>query len=227
MDIVFEQLKEKLIGRHESMIAILSIAKKLGEKNVFVAGGFVRDYCQNPSQIINGDIDLFMSDNAYQEVKNLETSHGKQIKNQFGSDRWFPTKENPFYYDVIKINDFYHGLWRCRDITDVLNQFDITANAVAFDLCTGEFYNPVNGMRDSIEKRIRAVRFDFPEMPVTQDIQISRNSVLWFRYNHYSNKLGYDIEPVTKLWIKQNSYRLAEIDLFKKYFFNPILLERY
>ena len=205
------------------MTDILNITTATGGNSVFVAGGFVREFCRG-SNVINGDVDLFISDKVYDEIDELQKSYGKQIKNPFGSDRWFPNENETFYYDIIKITDFYQGLWKCIDITDVLNQFDITANAVAFDLFSGNFYNPVNGVRDAAGKKIRAVRFDFPEMNVASTIPISRNSVLWFRYNHYSNKLGYEIETVTKDWIIQNAYRIADIDIFKKYFFNPIVL---
>jgi hypothetical protein len=216
----FDKLKELLIQRHRSMIDTLSASNKLGPDNIFVAGGAVRDFICN-KDVIKGDIDLFVSESGYHTMLELINSYGTNVVNQYGSYRWYPDQNNSFYYDLIKINDFDQGLWKCTDILDVLNQFDITANAIAFDLCDGTFFNPVNGARDANIKLIKAVRFDFPEIPVSASIPLARNSVLWFRYNHYAAKLNYFIEPVTKAWVMDNKFRMKDFDMFSKYFFSP------
>lgn len=220
MTYYFDDLKALMIQRHESMIDILSASSKLGSNNIFVAGGVARDYICNKNTI-KGDIDLFVSEIGYNTLLELPNKYGLKVVNQYGSYRWFPNQNDSFYYDLIKINDFDQGLWKCSDIVDALNQFDITANAIAFDLHDGLFFNPVNGARDARMKIIKAVRFDFPEIPVSPDIPIARNSVLWFRYNHYAVKLNYHIEPVTKKWLIQNDYRMKDIDTFSKHFFRP------
>lgn len=215
----FNHFKQQLVRRTPSMTEILTIAEQMGPNNLFVAGGAVRDYCCGKNEI-SGDIDLFFSESCNKPINKLQQSYGKKITNQFGSTRWFPT-DNIFYYDLIQIKDFNQGLWECFDIVDVLNQFDITANAIAFDLNNGAFINPVNGLRDATDKTIRAVRFDFPEIMVSELIPISRNSVLWFRYNHYSTKLNSTIEPITKKWLQENKYRIKDKAMFAKFFFNP------
>ena len=43
------------------------------------------------------------------------------------------------------ISRFYNGLWVCQNIVDVLNQFNFTGNAIAMDLRSKEFYDPMNG----------------------------------------------------------------------------------
>ncbi len=223
MKLEFSSLKDQLVNRHPSMLDVFHIAQKVGSNNMFVAGGFARTFCSENSNI-EGDIDLFLSEDGYKEIVKLQKGNGEVIVNQFGSERWFPDNSSSFYYDIIRIKDFYHGLWKCKSIVDVLNQFDITANAIAFDLFNGNVYNPVEGIRDAKLKIIKAVRFDFPEMLVSERIAISRVSVLWFRYNHYSHKLNYDIEPLTKSWMVDNFHRITEIDLFTKFFFKPIVV---
>lgn len=222
MVVNFNDLRRNLIAKHGSMHDILKIARKCSSGDFFIAGGAVRDFSYSGGKI-NGDIDLFLSDKGYQALKSLQHRFGQIIMNPFGSERWFPDANSAFYYDVIKISEFYHGLWRCQDIIDVLNQFDITANAIAFDLSNGDFFNPTNGLRDLRNKELRAVRFDFPEMVVSKDIPISRNSVLWFRYNHYCNKLKYAIEPITREWITKNKFRKNDLKLFAKHFFEPTI----
>lgn len=220
-DFIFEDIKTTLIKRNSSMSDILRIALDSEPGNFFVAGGALRElFC---GKKLSGDIDLFVSQSAQIMLSEIIRNRGNAFYNQFGSTRWFPTVGDSFYYDIIRFDDFYHGLWKCIDILDVLNQFDITANAIAVDLNNGEFYNPVNGVRDAHQRVIKAVRFDFPEMFVSEEIKISRNSVLWFRYNHYCSKLGFDLEPVTKKWMIQNKNRIGDLDLFKKFFFNPTI----
>jgi hypothetical protein len=216
----FSKLIPEMKNRHKSVEDVFKIASELGPNNLFVAGGVVRDFCCGKTGM-KGDIDLFISDTAYKAIDDLQNSYGKKTQNQFGGDRWYPVENDTFYYDMIIISDFYHGLWRCADITDVLNQFDITANAIAFDLCNGELFDIQNGIRDANNKILRAVRFDFPDIQASPKIQISRNSILWFRYNHYAKKLGYTIEPITMKWLMENRFRMEDIDIFKKFFFNP------
>ena len=219
MNFDFGSFKAQMLHIQSSVWDVFEIAGILKENNIFVAGGMVRDFFRGT--INRADIYLFVTDTAYSSMEKLQNSYGKIIKNQFGTDRWFPSEKSEFYFDIIRISDFYNGLWKCLDIIDVLNQFDITANAIAFDLKNGNFFNPVNGLRDCKEKRIRAIRFDYPELFVSETIPLSRNSVLWFRYKHYSKKLGFKVEPITEQWIEKNSFRYKDIELFKKYFFEP------
>jgi hypothetical protein len=219
----FERLLLKLTKQDESFSLLLKLINGLPENNFFLGGGAVRDVLSDDEMPVK-DIDIFLTAEALEKIKGFLMDKGNLVVNQFGTNRWFPKgTDRKFYYDIIQIPKFYNGLWDCRDITDVLNQFDITANAVAFDLLSGQFFNPQNGLNDIQNKILRAVRFDFPELAVSKDIDISRNTVLWFRYNYYAQKLGYEIEPLTKGWIADNAFRSAEIEKFKQYFFDPKL----
>lgn len=187
---------------------------------VYLAGGTVRNAFINPT-LIAKDLDLFVTKSAFDKVKDFLCNTGNLMTNQFGTYRWFAFKDPDFYYDIIIIPDFYNGLWKCRNITDVLNQFDITVNAVAFDLLNGEFYDPQNGLLDIKERNLRAVRFDYPEIPVSDSIALSRNSVLWFRYQHYAKTLNLDMDPITANWLIDNAFRAEDLEKFTQYFFKP------
>jgi hypothetical protein len=185
----------------------------------FIAGGTVRDLLMD-NLLPGKDIDLFTSADGFDLIKPFLEAHGELKINPFGNYRWFPVGEQ-IYYDIISIPNFYNGLWPCKDIVDVLNQFDITVNAVAFDLASGAFINPQNGWRDINSRTLRAVRFDYPELALSSTASISRNSILWFRYQHYAQKLKLSTESVTQEWIRLNAFRIGDLPMFKELFFDP------
>ena len=85
-------------------------------------------------------------------------------------------------------------------IDDLLKNFDFTANAIGVNIKTGTIYDPVHGITDINNRVLRAVRLDFPERPVSNDIPLSAISVFWFRLLHFQNKLGFEFEKQTKEW---------------------------
>jgi len=103
----------------------------------------------------------------------------------------------------------------------LLKNFDFTANAIGVNIKTGTIYDPVHGITDINNRVLRAVRLDFPEKPVSNDIPLSAVSVFWFRLLHFQNKLGFEFEKQTKEWVIENAYRIKDIEMFKKYFFTP------
>jgi hypothetical protein len=219
MSVVFERLIVQLIEKAPGFPSLLNIINDTPEGNFFLAGGAARDTFIENKPV--KDIDLFITDLAYENIKDFLAANGNLQTNQFGTFRWFPSADPKLYYDIIRLSRFYNGLWLCENITDTLNQFDITANAVAFDLKSGTFHDPQNGHAHILRKELRAVRFDAPDLPVSKDIPISRTSVLWIRYQYYAKKLGFTIEPITQQWIDDNAWRRTHLDCFKKHFFDP------
>ncbi len=217
---LFRDILAKVQSSDPIFALLIQLINSIPPDNYFLSGGALRDVLAGNNFDIK-DIDIFLTETGFEKINEFLLQNGRLTTNQFGSYRWFPGDSDKFYYDVIIIQRFYNGLWPCRNITDVLNQFDITANAVAMDLSTGDLHNPQNGLDDIQKKVLRAVRFDFPELPVSNDMPISRISVLWFRYNYYARRLGFEIEPLTLKWINENSYRAADLDKFKTYFFDP------
>ncbi len=219
---LFEHVLGKLLSTHESFKSLLQIIREIPEGNFFVSGGTVRDTLIGNDHSIK-DVDIFLTIEGFLKIESFLNLNGNVVSNQFGTKRWFPDDNKTLYYDIIQISKFYNGLWPCRDMIDVLNQFDITANAVAFDLVNGKFYNPQNGLQDIKDRKLRAIRFDFPELLVSEAVNISRNSLLCIRYQFYAKKLNFEIEPITKKWLTDNNFRSADLEKFKKYFFDPHL----
>lgn len=217
---IFDVLIDKIIKTDSNFQSILKLSSKLESGNFYLAGGSVRDSILDKNKKLK-DVDLFISQKCFSDIENIVRNTGKYILNPFGSLRWYPNEAQEFYYDIIIIEKFYNGLWKCENIIDVLNQFDITANAVAFDLKTKTFYNPNNGLLHIKRKELRAIRFDYPEINISEEISLSRNTVLWFRYNYYAKKLGFSVDELTQKWIDENRIRETEKQLFTQHFFNP------
>jgi hypothetical protein len=145
-------------------------------------------------------------------------SHGP-----FGSPRWFPQAAPSCHADLMYLNRFTNGLWRCHSVPDALNQFDFTANALAFDLRHRRLIDPQQGVRDIEAGVIRAVRFDVPDEPICSGHDLSRRSVLWFRLMHYACELGFTIESATRQWLRDNRRLVRQAAAFSETFFPPRL----
>ncbi len=184
---------------------------------IYLAGGAIRNQIVGREEV--KDYDFFALSNEKDNVLDLLSRNGTLSFGPFGSARWLPKNESSTYCDFIWIDEFYNGLWYCEDIIDVLNQFDFTANAIGFDLRTREIYDPQNGIRDLDYGVMRAVRFDYPDEPISPNSNISRLEVLWFRIQYYSIKYQLEIEPVTKAWINENNNFRQKTDEFQKLFF--------
>ena len=189
---------------------------------VYVAGGSIRNVLlgrPTPSK----DWDFFLAGSGVAKAIEHFGRHGRLAHTPYGAPRWSPTDGEEPYADLMPIAEFVPGLWPCKDIIDVLNQFDITANAIAFDLRTGVAFDPQNGMRDTEERVARMVRFDFPDGPYVHGAPLDRNVVLWFRVLHYASTLGLTIEPLTRAWLQQRGDQRALSELFAQQFFRANL----
>jgi hypothetical protein len=174
----------------------------------FATGGVVRDaYLQEPRP--PKDFDLFLAGPGVDQVIAELAHHGRMVSGAFGSPEWSPHADPQTECDVIPVDRFFNGLWRCRDMVDALNQFDFTGNAVAVDLRTGAVLDPQNGRRDLGERTLRAVRFDYPDEPIHPGAELTRNAVLWWRLVHYAHLCGLAVEPATLRWLRAQRHHAA------------------
>jgi hypothetical protein len=215
-----EQIRNGVLARLESWSGFAPLRKLLDRHpavDCFVAGGVVRDVLLEVPPLPS-DIDLFLGGNQASQLIEDLTMTGTVRRGPFGSPRWIPEK-GVSYADVIPIESFYNGLWRCEDITDALNQFDFTCNAVALDLRSSAFYDPQNGARDACRRRLRAVRFDYPDEPIAPGSDLTRPAVLWFRLLHYASARHLEIEPLTLRWLRASRHHFDSEALFSATFF--------
>jgi hypothetical protein len=189
---------------------------------VYLSGGAIRDVLLGNRRPIK-DFDLFVDgprvDRFFQR---LETA-GRMESNPYGSPRWFPAPDGAPYADLIPVRRFSNGLWQCRNILDVLNQFDCTVNAAAIDLRTGAFLDPQNACRDAARRMMHAIRLDLPATPVRPGARVTHAGGLWHRLIHYACSLGLEIEPQTARWLLEHRPPQAESRRFSELFFVPRL----
>jgi hypothetical protein len=185
--------------------------------SVFLAGGAVRN-CLLEGAPVRKDYDFFLSVACKNRIVSELEKAGKLTIGPFGSYRWFPNGDGD-YVDIIAIEEFNNGVGLCRSMSDALRQFDITVNAIALNLATGEILDPLGGSSDCERRVLRAIRFDFPEEPIHPFVPLTRPEVLWFRLVHYGHVLGLSAEAETREWLLANSRHSAAADLFEKWFF--------
>lgn len=202
--------------------ALVRALERFTDLRAFLAGGVVRDCLLETSTPLK-DFDFFLKGSSIEAAVEFLANQGDLEHTPYGSPRWFPNSNRKQYADLMSIEDFIPGLWKCEDIVDVLNQFDFTANAVAFDLRTGESFDPQNGARDALRRTMKMVRFDYPEGPFIAGAELSRNAVLWFRVLHYARVLGLTIEPFTLEWLKAHRAFNRHAHEFSHLFFRPHL----
>lgn len=187
----------------------------------YVCGGYIRN------QILNGDggkdIDIFINCTPRQldDLIIYLNKYGHTDYGQYGSPRFYPKCDDEHYVDLVPFYNFVVSQNPILNINDLLNNFDFTANAIAMNIKTGEMFDPVGGIEDIQNKILRAVRLDFPERNVSEEINLSAVSVFWFRLLHYKNKLGFRMDAATEKWIFENAYRVEDLELFEHYFFVP------
>jgi hypothetical protein len=187
---------------------------------VYLAGGALRDLLLGKKRTPR-DFDFFISGPRVDSFLDRLSADGELRYGPFGSPRWFPHSASATYADVIPITAFYNGLEKCRNIIEVLQQFDFTANAIAVDLRTSAFFDPIRGLRDLRSGVIRAVRFDYPDEPISPGLTLTRLSVLWMRLVHYASTLRFDIAPDTLQWLRANAYFGSDANAFTQVFFKP------
>lgn len=197
-----------------------SLMTDFPEIDVFLAGGALRDILSGTERPPK-DFDFFIDGSDLDMVLQILGAQGAITFGPFGSPRWFPSKLDTSYADIMHVKHFYNGLSQCNNMLDVLHQFDFTANAIAIDLKTRLFIDPLNGTWDIQRRIMRGVRFDYPDEPISPRHPISRLSVLWFRLLHYSALCEMDIEPITMSWLIKNRVYKRDLAYFTKIFFSP------
>lgn len=183
----------------------------------YLAGGVLRDAFLG-SGAPPKDFDIFLTGARAQAVLAHLAGHGHVRLGAFGSPEWCPAAAPGTDCDVIPVDRFDNGLWRCEDMVDALNQFDFTGNAIAVDLRNHAVLDPQNGRRHLAERILRAVRFDYPDEPIAPQSEITRNAVLWWRLLHYAHLCDLRIEPVTLAWLRAHRHYRDTADAFARTF---------
>lgn len=189
--------------------------------DIYLAGGSVRNTILGHEQV--QDFDFFLAGSEWDRAITQLAEQGSVKVGPLGSPRWTPPSGSAAPCDLVPIQRLNHGLGNCRDIIDVLNQFDFTGNAIAFDLRSQMFFDPMGGKRDLERRIMRATRFDFPDTPILPNSPVTWRATRWFRILHYAATLNLIIEPITLRWLKDNSQYREDREAFAEIFFEPCL----
>lgn len=189
----------------------------------YLAGGAIRNYLLSPGNFQFKDLDIFINGEGFASFKKEISEYGIAGSTPFGSLRWESDISKGITYDIIHFSEMAVLDKKPNSIIELLNQFDITINAMAIDLREYNFFDPLNGETDLQNHIIKAVRYDFKDEYISTECTISPLSTLWFRILHYASKYNFEIEKDTLTWIKENSFRYQFLHIFKKYFFDPNL----
>jgi hypothetical protein len=194
------QLKEKPFV--ESLLNDLN-------SDVYVVGGVVRDLILNKP---NKDIDLVVRKVPIDTLISQLEKFGRVdvVGKSFGVIKFIDS--DGVDYDIAlpradKKNDDggYRGFDIQSDpnmsIENDLARRDAKLNAMAINLNTGKFIDPLGGLEDIEKKQISAANPD----------AFSDDPLRMLRIVQFSSRFGFTIEPKTMQMIKDNAYRIKEI----------------
>ena len=216
-----KELEKYLLNLQSSNSVFKTIKGLSTTYNVYVCGGYLRNLIMGNSD--NKDLDIFVDCSREELVCFVEdlSSYGNIEFGQYRSPRLYISNSDIEYIDIVPFYNFIVAGKPLLSIDDILHYFDFTANAIAWDFKDDKLLDPLNGIDDINNGLLRAVRLDFPEMTVSDNIPLSAVSVFWFRLLHYQNALGLQFDKDTERWILDNKLRMKEHDLFCKHFFVP------
>ena len=191
----------------KSLFLLAQIFKN-NNQNIYIVGGFVRDYLAN---ILNYDIDL-CSPLTLEELKNLLINTGFEVKvnnKQFGTGKIL-YKNEVFEYSTFR-TDFYpengkHSPKKVEFTNDILidaKRRDFTINAIYVDLTTNKFRDVFDGMIDIKNRLIKTV--------LTPDETLSRDGERLLRMAKLKAKLGFKIENKTFISAEKYSNNLQDL----------------
>lgn len=205
--------KTTVIKNAIDKIPYLELITNSINNNIYIAGGGLRDILRNKKI---KDVDLFIDGIKSDNIIELLTIYGEVTYTPFKSIRWYPKKNN-FYFDIVYFEDIKLGFPTPTTINELLNQFDITINAVGFDLKKEILYDPINGLSDLEKKIIRTIRIDFSKNPILGITNLSPYELLWFRIIYMKYKLNYSLDIFTSNWIISNQNILKKYQLYNEF----------
>ncbi|WP_081979308.1 hypothetical protein [Methylophilus sp. Q8] len=188
------------------------VMDKYPNLEIYLVGGVIRNIILDLN-ISPKDLDFVIAGDQVGEFISELNRYGDINYGQFRSPRWHPNRDE-VYCDLMDLKKWDTGLSKCESICDVLKQFDFTGNALALDLRVNKLYDPVNGRNDLEKGLLRAVRFDFPDLPIRADTRLTKMAIHWFRYLIYAQRLNLKIEMSTMIWIKKNTQFLDQLQIY-------------
>ncbi|HOO78469.1 MAG TPA: hypothetical protein PLZ73_11360 [bacterium] len=195
---------------------------KRGPIRLWLVGGTIRDFVLETSNMIV-DVDLMVENCPSMEVLDEVISAGGTVKrNMMGGFKWYPSPDIAGSGAEIEID-----IWRLEESIEPgdeptpemgVSRFDLTINAVGWDIEGRRFINPLGGLESILDERR-----DQPMELLTEKIKPGNSGRLILRAIKYSPKLGIPLGEKTRKWIRSNESELDSLSPEKiRYVFRAI-----
>ncbi|MCX7845030.1 MAG: HD domain-containing protein [Dictyoglomaceae bacterium] len=175
---------------------IFSILHDLSEDRIkiYLVGGFIRDYFLGKE---SKDLDFIIYPFFYKILEILSKAINGKI---------FPLDEERRYFRIIaKLNNENYILDftppERKDLLEELKRRDFTINSILFDLNNYRIMDPLGGIRDLKEGKLR----------VCSEYSISEDPLRILRAFRFVSNLGFKISSSTEKFLIENKKRLKKI----------------
>lgn len=199
------------LSTEKKILSAIKNAKKYDsskENKLYRVGGVVRDEIFGAK---SKDIDYLVTNVAFDDLKKaLSTISDKIVSTGVGESMQvikaiIDGSEEPYDFAIPR-TEVYGGSGKHDDVQTFgdpslsveadLSRRDLSFNAIAKDVETGEYIDPFGGVEDIKKGRIKAVR-DAKE-------RFSEDPLRMLRAIQFANRFGFEIEPETLKAIKEN-----------------------
>ncbi len=214
MKVLYKNTQYEAVESLQTEAKILSAVKsapkfdKSKENKLYRVGGVVRDEIFGAK---SKDIDYLVTNVAFDDLKKaLETISDKIVSTGVGESMQvikavIDGSEEPYDFAIPR-TEVYGGSGKHDDVQTFgdpslpveadLSRRDLSFNAIAKDVETGEYIDPFGGVEDIRNGRIKAVR-DPKE-------RFSEDPLRMLRAIQFANRFGFEIEPETLKAIREN-----------------------
>lgn len=214
MKVLYKNTQYEAVESLQTEAKILSAVKsapkfdKSKENKLYRVGGVVRDEIFGAK---SKDIDYLVTNVAFDDLKKaLETISDKIVSTGVGESMLvikavIDGSEEPYDFAIPR-TEVYGGSGKHDDVQTFgdpslpveadLSRRDLSFNAIAKDVETGEYIDPFGGVEDIRNGRIKAVR-DPKE-------RFSEDPLRMLRAIQFANRFGFEIEPETLKAIREN-----------------------
>jgi hypothetical protein len=193
--------------------AFYSAIRQSPKLTVYLVGGAIRDSALGRERG-QADFDFIVEGVSLAPLLARLERAGRVTVGPLKSPRWFPSRPDTAYCDIVPTHGFNQGFGSCTNLLECLAQFDITANAIAIDIRSNTILDPYNGLEDLRERIIRMVRFDQPEVAIRAGHVLTWRAYAWCRIARFAATLGLDLESSTARWVRDNEPSQAQRHAF-------------
>ncbi|MBQ9150568.1 CCA tRNA nucleotidyltransferase [bacterium] len=172
---------------------LTSISEIIKDKEVYLVGGYLRNYFLNNE--ISFDRDLVVLGNS----KALALEIAQKLNGTFIE----LDSENKIYRVVLEDKTNYFDISRALndDISKDINRRDFTINSIFYDLNKKEILDPLNGVNDIKNKVLKTANFD----------NFIDDSLRFLRLYRFMSLTGFSVEDDLSKFVKDNFYLIKNV----------------